>query len=127
MNKKTIWGLVLLVVIVIVLIWTSKMKPIEEPAVNQTPETTTNTEPKAFVFVDQQTKEETTASFTDNSVTFTNAKLGTMTLPQTVSASGARYANADESIVFWNKGNDLFITQNGKIVFNGSTEPTQPQ
>jgi heat shock protein HslJ/membrane-bound inhibitor of C-type lysozyme len=28
-----------------------------------------------------------------------------ITLPQTVSASGARYANADESIIFWNKGN----------------------
>lgn len=33
-------------------------------------------------------------------------------LPQTISASGARYANPDESIVFWNKGNTAFITEN---------------
>lgn len=34
-------------------------------------------------------------------------------LPQTISASGARYANSDESIVFWNKGNTAFITEGG--------------
>lgn len=32
-------------------------------------------------------------------------------LPQTISASGARYANDDESVVFWNKGNTAFITE----------------
>ncbi len=32
-------------------------------------------------------------------------------LPQTISASGARYANDDESIVFWNKGNTAFVTE----------------
>jgi membrane-bound inhibitor of C-type lysozyme len=35
----------------------------------------------------------------------------TMTLPQTMSGSGIRYANADESIVFWSKGKTAFITE----------------
>ena len=34
-----------------------------------------------------------------------------MTLPQTISGSGIRYANADESLVFWSKGNTAFITE----------------
>lgn len=34
-------------------------------------------------------------------------------LPQTISASGARYANTDESFVFWNKGDTAFIEENG--------------
>jgi membrane-bound inhibitor of C-type lysozyme len=34
-----------------------------------------------------------------------------MTVPQAMSASGARYANADETFVFWNKGNTAFITE----------------
>lgn len=34
-----------------------------------------------------------------------------MTLPQTISGSGIRYANADESIVFWSKGNTAFIEE----------------
>ena len=42
-----------------------------------------------------------------------------VTLPQAMSASGARYANADESLVFWNKGNTAFIEENGKATFDG--------
>jgi membrane-bound inhibitor of C-type lysozyme len=35
-----------------------------------------------------------------------------LTVPQTISASGIRYANADESFVFWSKGNGAFILEN---------------
>ena len=35
-----------------------------------------------------------------------------MTLPQTISADGGRYANTDESFVFWSKGAGAFITEN---------------
>ena len=34
-----------------------------------------------------------------------------LTVPQAMSASGARYANKDESFVFWNKGNTAFVTE----------------
>ncbi len=34
-----------------------------------------------------------------------------MTLPQTISGSGTRFANANESVVFWSKGNTAFITE----------------
>lgn len=34
-----------------------------------------------------------------------------MRLPQTISASGVRYANAEESFIFWSKGNTAFIQQ----------------
>jgi hypothetical protein len=40
-----------------------------------------------------------------------------MILPQTLSADGGRYANSDESIVFWNKGNGAFIQENGTTTF----------
>jgi len=33
-------------------------------------------------------------------------------LPQTISASGVRYANSDESFVFWGKGNGALILEN---------------
>ena len=32
-------------------------------------------------------------------------------LPQAMSGSGARYANKDESFVFWNKGDTAFVTE----------------
>lgn len=34
-----------------------------------------------------------------------------MSLPQTMSGSGIRYADADETIVFWSKGNTAFVTE----------------
>lgn len=37
-----------------------------------------------------------------------------MTLPQTISADGGRYANADESFVFWGKGNGALVLEGGK-------------
>jgi membrane-bound inhibitor of C-type lysozyme len=36
--------------------------------------------------------------------------------PQVISGSGARYANKDESFVFWNKGNTAFITEGSPAV-----------
>ena len=38
----------------------------------------------------------------------------TLTLDQTISADGARYANKDESIIFWSKGNGAFVLENNK-------------
>jgi membrane-bound inhibitor of C-type lysozyme len=47
-----------------------------------------------------------------------------VTLPQAMSGSGARYANADESIVFWNKGNTAFIEEKGKTTYEGCATRT---
>jgi putative hemolysin/membrane-bound inhibitor of C-type lysozyme len=41
-----------------------------------------------------------------------------LSVPQTASGSGARYANSDESFVFWNKGNTAFIEENGKTTYS---------
>lgn len=40
-------------------------------------------------------------------------------LESAVSASGARYANEDESIVYWAKGRKAFIEIDGEIVLRG--------
>jgi membrane-bound inhibitor of C-type lysozyme len=45
-------------------------------------------------------------------------------LPQAISASGARYANSDESFVFWNKGNTAFIEEKGTTTFTNCIEAT---
>ena len=38
-------------------------------------------------------------------------------LLQTISADGGRYANRDESIIFWNKGDTAFIDENSTTTF----------
>lgn len=39
----------------------------------------------------------------------------TTTLAQTISADGTRYANADESLVFWSKGNSALVMRNNTM------------
>ncbi|MFD0988274.1 MliC family protein [Methyloligella solikamskensis] len=51
------------------------------------------------------------ATFYDDKVDLTLSDGRSMDLPQVISGSGARYANADESFVFWNKGNTAFVTE----------------
>jgi membrane-bound inhibitor of C-type lysozyme len=41
-----------------------------------------------------------------------------LTLPQTLSASGIRYANEDESIIFWNVGNTATLTESDTKTYN---------
>lgn len=42
-----------------------------------------------------------------------------LSLPQAISASGARYADKSENVVFWNKGDMIFIEEHGKEIFRG--------
>lgn len=44
-------------------------------------------------------------------VVLTLADGKTLTLPQTLSGSGIRYANPDESFVFWSKGDTAFVEE----------------
>ncbi len=45
-----------------------------------------------------------------------------MTLPQTISGSGVRFANSDESFIFWNKGNDAFIMENNSETYTNCVQ-----
>lgn len=38
-------------------------------------------------------------------------------LAHVISADGARYANADESVVFWTRGVTAFVTENGTTTY----------
>jgi membrane-bound inhibitor of C-type lysozyme len=51
------------------------------------------------------------ASYYADSVDVALSDGRTFSLPQVVSGSGSRYATADESVVFWNKGTSAFITE----------------
>jgi membrane-bound inhibitor of C-type lysozyme len=51
------------------------------------------------------------ATFYADSVALKLSDGRSMTLPQAMSGSGARYATKDESFVFWNKGDTAFVTE----------------
>lgn len=56
---------------------------------------------------------------TNHTVTLNNPQTGTITLPQAISASGARYADSDENIVFWEHQGEGILTVNNQEIFRG--------
>ncbi len=50
----------------------------------------------------------------------------TLSVPRARSADGARYANADESFVFWNVGDTATITEHGTTTFTGCMAANEP-
>lgn len=65
-----------------------------------------------------------TADFVDGNPASVKLSLSdgrSMSLRQTRSGSGARYANAGETIVFWNKGRTAFMEEKGKTTYADCT------
>lgn len=57
------------------------------------------------------------ARYYASSVSLDLSDIRTRTLLQVVSASGARYADEDETFVFWNKGETAFIQEGTELTF----------
>lgn len=73
-----------------------------------------------------KTIDATFVNGTTDSVELTLSDERKVNLPQTISADGGRYANWDESFVFWNKGNTAFIEEDNKTTYaNCVTERSQ--
>ena len=75
-------------------------------------------------YSDGTTTVEATFDNDAKTVSFTQADVGSVTLPAAISGSGARYANADESIVFWEHQDVATITHNDETVFQGNLVTT---
>ncbi len=57
------------------------------------------------------------ASYGEEIVTVDLVDGRALTLAQTVSASGVRYANEGESVVFWSKGDTAFLEEGGETTY----------
>lgn len=117
MNKKgklLVALLILIVLIVFGVVSSLKNKKAEQPVVEEQP-ILARFECANSSFIDAEfiNKKEKTG----NSVNLVLSDERKFSLMQVISASGARYANADESFVFWNKGDTAFIEEGGKITY----------
>jgi membrane-bound inhibitor of C-type lysozyme len=58
------------------------------------------------------------ADYFDREVTLRLSDNRLIMLPQTISASGVRFADENEVFIFWNKGNTAFIDELGEQTFS---------
>lgn len=78
---------------------------------------------KNFVFTDPTTQKTANVLMSEDgdSIILNYENIKDQVLNIAMSASGARYANVDESLVFWNKGENGFILLNDQKIFDGFT------
>lgn len=133
-TKRAVMGIIIMILIAVILIASNEIirsgrnaSTVESnlatsPVVS--PEQTDDTEAKIITvsFSDGTTTIPVTFNNNDMTVTFSHPQLGTdaITLVSAISASGARYANADESIVFWEHQSEGTIFVNDENVFKGA-------
>lgn len=103
--KKLVISIIVVLIIVLVGIIIWNKKPVHETA------TATYTGTSGIV--------QAVFDISADTVTFGGTAFATTTLPHAISASGARYANSDESIVFWEHQGEATITKSGTEIFKG--------
>ena len=62
------------------------------------------------------------AAFSNGTASRVDLKLSdgrALSLPQTRSGSGARYASPDDHVVFWNRGDTAFLEESGAMTYRG--------
>lgn len=118
--KKILVTIIVLLVIILGAWWLLKAKPVADPITTPLATHAVSYSCNGGSTIDAVLSEGAAATSTtpDQPPTPTGSaevKLSdgrTLTLPQTISASGVRYANADESFVFWSKGNGALVLEN---------------
>ena len=114
MKKELIFSIIVVALLTLMVVYFSS-----HPATSQSPSTekvSTNDKSVTFGCPKQGTFIKATFHLPeDKTVDISLSDGRTMTLPRAISASGARYANSDESLVFWNKGDTAFMMEGGVV------------
>ena len=111
MTKNILVGMVVLILLIAGALYLANRAPRNEMS-----------NPITALYSDGSITVAATFNNDEETVTVTYNSLGTVTLPRAVSASGVRYANVDESIVFWEHQGEATISQGGKVVFQGQKD-----
>ena len=134
-TKKLIWILITILVVIIITVLISS-RPVSAPSVSSTSISSTTDMVSSSASEDEDIDsglslihatficpagETINVVFHNGEPSFVDLALPDgriLRVPQALSADGARYATENEMFVFWNKGNEAFIEENGVITLN---------
>lgn len=124
MEKKIITLSIVLIVLVVAGIWYLNQPPKIVPSSleNNVPVAEAPTANVIVATFDCDNGITVKASFDNNEPQKVSLEISDgrkVELPRAMSGSGARYANKEESFVFWNKGDTAFIEENGTTTITG--------
>lgn len=125
MKKTFIWIIIIILALIVIFALTKKDKPSNNVQENTNTSTNMSSNITKVTYTGEKGNLEATYNADGTSVTFSTEETGEATLPVAISGSGARYANADESLVFWEHQGELTITKDGKDIYKGNIVQNQ--
>ncbi|ETB63716.1 TPA: hypothetical protein DIC38_03030 [Candidatus Nomurabacteria bacterium] len=120
-NKKTIISVFVVVLLVLGLIYFIKRgENLQTNNLNNTKNQLL--EEFIFTFKEELTDKELTVKVSRDGkiLTLNYGNIIEEKLTLSLSTNGSKYTNYNESIVFWNKGNEAIVYQNDAIIFQGT-------
>jgi membrane-bound inhibitor of C-type lysozyme len=115
--KKTIATTIILLTVLILTYWFVKAHPPKEPISNLS-----LGELVADASYRCEDNKTVRAKYYTGWVELTLSDGRIVTVPQALAASGVRYANRDESFIFWNKSREAFIEELGVVSYKDCKE-----
>lgn len=122
--KKTLILIVVLVSIFLGALYFSKEPAsIQNNATNVVQDTG-----KEVLYVDNQNNQQLKVVYYENNTAAIYAgDVNEVTFTATTSASGARYENAEQGLILWNKGNEVSLYLNDSLIFSGIVPEELPE
>lgn len=118
-NRIILLGILCVIAILALVSYIHNTAPVAPVPIATSTVATTTTANSITAIFDCNNKKTVTAIFTTNHVELDLSDGRHVSLAQSISADGGRYATSNDSFVFWNKGNTAFITENGTTTFDG--------
>lgn len=96
-------------------------KPVQSPTI---PEESNKIVGEVFIYKNSETNQSLKVSYDNNSDTATiyPNEINQVVFKATTTGSGARYANDEQHLILWNKGDDISLYLSDSLIFTGTLE-----
>jgi len=96
-------------------------KPVQSPTI---PEESNKILGEVFIYKNSETNQSLKVSYDNNSDTATiyPNEINQVVFKATTTGSGARYANDEQHLILWNKGDDVSLYLSDSLIFTGTLE-----
>jgi len=118
--KKAIFLAVVLIGILIIIVYFSKV-PVQSPTIS---EETNQIIGEVFIYKNLETNQQLKVSYdkTNDTATIYPEDINKVVFKATTTGSGARYANDEQHLILWNKGDDISLYLSDSLIFVGTLE-----
>jgi len=118
--KKLIFQILLLLVVLGVALYFAKI-PVQSPVLDE--QNNIEVVGEIYTYTNASTSQQLKVSYdnTNDTATIYPDEMNRVVFNATTTGSGARYANDEQGLILWNKGDEVSLYLNDSLIFTGIT------